>query len=174
MLGLSQTAGYAVYALSCLSTDRPLLIRQVAVQTGIQKPYLAKIINQLTNKNLVITKRGYRGGICLARPARSINLLEIVVAIEGEGWASDCLLGLRECNSQHVCPTHDLWVGIKDTIRKTLQEIVLSDIAAAGIAHADKRSVARCRQNPLPANEPNMGFAVPVPSKPKPGKNHGV
>jgi Rrf2 family iron-sulfur cluster assembly transcriptional regulator len=129
MLSLSQTTGYAIKAMSYLRHDRACLIREVAEVTGIGKPYLAKIFNLLVNKGLVLGKRGHRGGILLARPAADIVLLEIVYAIEGDSWSRRCLLGMRECDPNNLCPTHDLWMQMKEQIRDSLARITLAEVS---------------------------------------------
>lgn len=140
MLSLSQTTGYAVHALSCMTPDHPLLIREVAERTGIHRPYLAKIVNLLTRKKLLIAKRGCRGGILLARPADEISLFEVVEAVEGKSWMGHCLLGLSECQSQHICPSHDMWQRMKHQICMMLQKISLAEVSQNG---ANPRSPAR-------------------------------
>lgn len=128
MLSLSQTTGYAIQALSCLSQERACLIRDVAQATGIGRPYLAKIFNLLADTDLVVAKRGYRGGMLLARPASGITLLEIVDAVEGDAWTRRCLLGMRDCDPHNVCPCHDMWAEMKNRIRASLQKITLAQV----------------------------------------------
>jgi len=130
MLSLSQTTGYAIQALSCLNHERACQIKEVAALTGIAKPYLAKIVNLLTNQGLVATKRGYRGGILLTRPAREIALLEIVEAVQGDGWSRRCLLGMRNCDADNLCPTHDMWAEMKSRIRGFLEKITLAEVGS--------------------------------------------
>lgn len=130
MLSLSQTTGYAIHALSYLSHENTCLIREIAETTGIAKPYLAKIINLLTNKGLVATKRGYRGGILLARPAGEIVLLEIVEAVEGDSWSRRCLLGMHDCDEGNLCPTHDMWAEMKSRIHDSLEKITLAEVGS--------------------------------------------
>jgi Rrf2 family iron-sulfur cluster assembly transcriptional regulator len=170
MLCLSQTTGYAMHALSCLSPGKALLIRQVADRTGIQKPYLAKIINQLTNKNLVTTKRGYRGGICLARPPQDIAVLEIVEAIEGPDWIGHCLLGMRECNSHQICPTHDLWLRMKEQIRRKLSKTTLADVADIPNWRLGKPRKPRGRVPKPPPGKPANAPGQPRSARPQRNK----
>jgi Rrf2 family protein len=130
MMCLSQTAGYAIHALGYLADHSHglCLIRDIAKKTQIPKPYLAKIINQLAREGLVSAKRGYRGGIFLARPPAEISLLQVVEAIEGKGWIGECMLGLDDCHAQHVCPTHDIWRRIREEVADALRRSTLSDV----------------------------------------------
>jgi Rrf2 family protein len=130
MLSLSHTTGYAIKALGCLDGPSPSsrLIADVAKHAGVPRPYLAKIVNSLVRNGLVATKRGYKGGISLARSAEEISLLEVVEAVEGKGWIGDCLLGLEACTSQRNCPTHDLWERIRVEITERLRTTTLAEI----------------------------------------------
>ena len=132
MLSLSQTTGYAVRALICLGKprSRPCLIRDVAKCAGIPRPYLARIINNLTYKGLVTAKRGYQGGITLARPAREISLLQVVEAIEGPDWIAPCLLGLNDCVAHKTCPAHVFWQRASRQLKAIMSRTTLTDVMA--------------------------------------------
>lgn len=149
MLSLSQTTGYAVHALSCMTAEHPLLIREVAARTGIRQPYLAKIVNLLSRKKLLIAKRGCHGGILLARPAHEISLFEVVEAIEGQSWMGQCLLGMSECQSQDVCPTHDLWQHMKRQIRAMLQKVTLAEVSQNSAKPRPLGRALRCQPMPI-------------------------
>jgi Rrf2 family protein len=133
MMCLTQTTGYAIRALGCLGEEgcHPHLIRDVAICSGVHKPYLAKIFNKLATSGLITSKRGYRGGITLTRPAREIALLEIVKAVEGERWIGPCLLGMSECASGITCPTSAQWKQISRQIETVLKTTTLADVIAA-------------------------------------------
>ncbi len=146
MMGLSQTTGYAVHALCCLEdpTCHPRLIRDIAECTAIPKPYLAKIINQLSRKGLVTTKRGYRGGIFLTRPSTEISLLDVVEAIEGKAWIGECLLGMDDYTAYCVCPTQKIWKKIRGQIQDALRNTSLASVVQCMIEL--KRKVGRAPQ----------------------------
>lgn len=130
MMCLSQTTGYAIRALGCLGEEKchPHLIRDVAKCSGVRKPYLAKVINRLSINGLVVSKRGFGGGISLSRPAERISLLEIVKAIEGENWIGPCLLGMEECAADEMCPTKSLWKQVSAQIETVLRTTTLADV----------------------------------------------
>ena len=130
---LSKSAGYAIHALSCIEKVgcQPRFIRDIAKCTGLKQPYLAKIINQLAHDGLVLAKRGYRGGITLARPPETISLLQIVKATEGEAWLGFCLFGLDVCPAQHACPAHEPWTRMRKQIETLLDKTTLADVIQA-------------------------------------------
>jgi Rrf2 family protein len=130
MMNVSKTAGYAIHAMSCIGNSRTPMrfVRDIAAKTGLQKPYLAKIINHLAHDGLVVAKRGYRGGIALARPPGDISLLEIVTAVDGEAWTMSCLFGLEKCPAKGQCPAHARWNEIRETLADILRKTTLADV----------------------------------------------
>jgi Rrf2 family protein len=106
------------------------LIRDIAKCAGIPKPYLARIINKLTHRGLVVARRGYSGGIALARPAEQISLLQIVEAVEGPNWISPCLLNMEGCGHPQACPTHKVWQRVSLQLRAALKKATLFDLMA--------------------------------------------
>ena len=79
MMSLSNTTGHAIRALSCLASceNPPASIKDVAESSGVPPAYLAKIVKKLNDSGIVSSKRGNKGGIWLARPARLVSLLDI-------------------------------------------------------------------------------------------------
>ncbi len=133
MLSLSVTTGYAIKALVCLESGAcvPRHISDIARCTGVPRAYLAKIFNTLSQQGLVRTKRGYHGGISLARDAAEISLLQIVESIEGEKWLGECLLGQDDCGVHTNCPAHDFWSRIRREITDELRHTTLAALMAA-------------------------------------------
>lgn len=129
MLALSITTQYAIQALKCLargscSTQH---VTDIARCTGIRKAYLAKVLTTLAQVGLVQSKRGYRGGISLARAADKISLLEIVEAVEGKEWLADCLLGMDDCGVHTNCPAHSFWSAYRRQIIHKFDSLRLAD-----------------------------------------------
>ncbi len=104
-------------------------IRDVAEATAVPPAYLAKLVQKLVEAGLLDSKRGYWGGIKLARPASQITLLEIANAVDGPRWMRQCLLGLEECSDARACPAHEFWKSARNLIRDTLTRTKLSDVA---------------------------------------------
>ncbi|AEI38030.1 RrF2 family transcriptional regulator [Zymomonas mobilis] len=130
MLSLSQSAGYAVLALSALYTDsgKLTMAREIAEKANIPRPYLNKILGRLQEAGLITAKRGQNGGLKLTRPSESISVLEVVKAIDGINWANRCFLGLPGCSDKHPCPMHSFWLKARPAIEQQLQEMTLDKV----------------------------------------------
>lgn len=132
MFSLSQTAGYAIQALGCVAKVHPCLMtaKDIAACTGIPLPYLSKFLLTLRDHGLIEGKRGYQGGITLARPACAISLMDVADAVEGSGILPRCLLGLQTCTDERSCPTHAFWVEERERIATVLRKTTVADVAA--------------------------------------------
>jgi Rrf2 family protein len=137
MFSLSQTAGYAIQALSCLAKTHPrsMVARDISVCTGIPLPYLSKFIHTLKDSGFIEAKRGYQGGFTLARPAEEISLLDIAHAVDGPDILPHCMLGLPACTPERSCPIHAFWREERAKIEAVLRNTTVADVAAYDAEH---------------------------------------
>lgn len=152
MLCLSQSVGYAIQALTSLGANpgSSRLIREIAEDSGVPAPYLAKLLQKLAEADVVALKRGYKGGVTLKRAASSITLMEISEAIDGRKWLGRCLLGMEECSDARACPTHAFWKQARADIEEKLSKTTLATVVAF---EAQRRSsVAKAHDKSLISN----------------------
>lgn len=130
---LSKRCEYALRAalhLAAEEADSFVAIRDVSAALGISYPFLAKIAQDLTAAGLLTSQRGPSGGIALARPAGSITLEEIVLAIDGPAIFTECVLGLPGCGEQRPCPLHAQWAVARDRVHAMFASASLAGVAA--------------------------------------------
>jgi Rrf2 family protein len=84
---ISAKADYAVRAVIELAAVAPagttLSAREIAVAQDIPQNFLENILAELRRAGIVHTHRGPGGGSSLARPAETITVGEILLAIDG-------------------------------------------------------------------------------------------
>jgi Rrf2 family protein len=141
MLALNQTTAYAIITLGLLDEPQgnPRHVEEISRVTGIPKAYLAKLVYRLRLKGFVTTRRGYRGGVTLARPAQEIPLLEVAEAMTGRPFSAPCLLGLRICGDSATCPLNRFWSKTIEQLRNGLMRATLADAS-------DLRCIASARR----------------------------
>jgi Rrf2 family protein len=129
---LSQASGYAAAALGLIAAagGKPVLVKEVAEAAGIPGAYLAKIVQTLARKGLVITQRGVGGGVSLARSASEISLFDVCTALEDPVVKHRCMLGTEECSDDRACPCHRFWMTHKAKYLEFLQTTTIADVAA--------------------------------------------
>lgn len=130
MFGLSQSAGYAVSALTCLESNgcSKGFVKEVAACSEVPPAYLAKLFKRLVDAGILTTKRGWAGGTKLARPAKDIALMDIARVIDGDDWTGRCLLGMAECSDDRACPAHAFWKAERAKIQRQLERISLAEV----------------------------------------------
>jgi len=69
---------------------RMATIDEVARQNGMSRKHLAKVVNELAAKGVIVTVRGRSGGIWLARDPREVRLGEVVRRTEPNFHMAQC------------------------------------------------------------------------------------
>ncbi len=129
---LSKTCDYAIRAslYVALQKDQKFVpIRIISQELNISFHFLTKILQILTQNNIMTSLKGPNGGVTLAKPADSISLKEIVLAVDGPDLFTKCLLGLEHCDDQHPCPIHDQWRTIRDQLEEIFEKNTIQDLA---------------------------------------------
>ena len=93
MLKLSKKTDYALMAVQYMASKnsvRAVNTKEIAVEYRIPVELLAKVLQKLGKKGLVISQNGPKGGYLLAKPASAISVLSVIQAIEGN-------IGITEC-----------------------------------------------------------------------------
>jgi Rrf2 family protein len=90
---MSEGVEWAIHCtvlLAALPDGASLPAARLAEYHGVPGPYLAKSLQALARSGVVESIPGRRGGYRLARPAKSISLLDVVQAVEGGEPAFRC------------------------------------------------------------------------------------
>lgn len=130
---LSKRCIYALRAalyLALAKTDGEYIsIQKIASELNISFHFLTKILQDLQRKNLVISFRGPRGGVALARPDTEITSMDIIRAINGEDVFAQCIMGLPGCGTEAPCPMHEDWAKSRKAIETVFNNISLATLA---------------------------------------------
>lgn len=119
----SRQCEYALQAVMylALKPDRERTsIREMAKKIDIPYHFLAKILQDLTYKGVLVSQKGPTGGFALAKSAKEITLFDIIEAIDGAGFATNCVLGFPECSGKNPCAVHEKWGEVREDIRAML------------------------------------------------------
>lgn len=128
----SQTVEYALRAVVRLAQTAPELqtTEQLANVTKVPQPYLAKILQSLSQKGVVRSQRGIGGGVTLVKTPEELTILEVVNAVDPIGRIQECPLGLA-AHGVRLCPLHkrvdQALALVEDAFRKTTLAEVLAE-----------------------------------------------
>jgi Rrf2 family protein len=128
-----------LYLVEPLDESRPVSVRALAELQGVPVEYVAKLFTKLQKAGLVAATEGARGGFRLARPARSISVLDVIAAIDGEKPLFECRDIRGQCAvfsgkrpawaTRGVCSIHAIMLEADARMRKVLASRTLADIA---------------------------------------------
>jgi Rrf2 family protein len=131
---LSKTSEYAVRVMAYLAREPQSLhsVNFLSEELGIPYKYLARLMTQLSQKGLLRSTQGKRGGYQLAHPLEEIRISDIIEVVEGLGDYHRCVLGFRECSDTDPCSMHHLWEPHLISIRNMVYDNTLADLKLDG------------------------------------------
>src|SRR6266581_5544074 len=114
MFRLSKKSDYGLIALKHLAqhNDESVSARQIAAQYRIPAELLAKVLQKLARKGLLVSQQGINGGYLLARDPARISIVDVIEALEGPISITPCERG-DDCQQFQVCSVRDPLLKIK-------------------------------------------------------------
>jgi len=131
MLRLSKLADYGVLLMAQLARDpggATHNARELAAETGLPSPMVAKVLKTLTREGLLVSHRGAHGGYSLARPPQQIPVAKIIAALEGPLALTQCGAGPGTCEHEPSCHVRSPWERINRAVTGTLERVTLADL----------------------------------------------
>ena len=142
---LTTKGRYAVTAMLDLafhSRVKPVTLTDIATRQTISLSYLEQLFSRLRRAGLVVGVRGPGGGYKLSREAEGISISDIILAVDEQVDLTNCEKKAN-CHDGQPCLTHDLWMGLSETVSNYLEGISLGQL----LEHADtKRREAECQE----------------------------
>jgi Rrf2 family transcriptional regulator, iron-sulfur cluster assembly transcription factor len=128
----SRQCEYALQAVSYLAlqqTGEFTSIRTLTKKLKIPYHFLAKILQDLTYKKLLISQKGPSGGFALTLTPEKVTLFSIVHAIDGDGLTKKCVMGFSQCSGKSPCAVHEQWEKQRDDIYSMLINKSIAEMA---------------------------------------------
>jgi len=128
---LSTKGRYATRALLDLALhqeEEPVLLKDIAQRQQISLQYLEHLVTPLIGAGIVLSTRGPRGGISLARAPEGIKLSEVIQLLEGSIAPVECVNNPGICPRSELCATRDIWDELKKAMTGVLESTTLQDL----------------------------------------------
>ena len=122
---------YALRTILYLSKNREgksNTVEEIASEMKIPKPYLGKILQQLSRNDLISSKKGKGGGFYLSEDNLNHRLIDVVICIEGKNVFDQCLLGLPRCSDSNPCILHSHFKKFRLQLEKMVMEESIQDL----------------------------------------------
>ena len=146
MFKLNRLTDYAVVVMSQMALG-PGKIRRagdIARESAVPQPTVAKILNSLAKADLVIPHRGAAGGYSLSRAPHEIAVSEIIEALEGPIALTACVEGTPDiCSVEALCPMRGHWNRVNLAIKDALDKVSLAELAITQVPPLSPRGNER-------------------------------
>ena len=128
----SNSAKYALNAVLYLSLhtneEKKLMTKDLSDKINVPKPYLAKILQDLSRHGIISSTKGPKGGFYLSEDNRKLSLINVVEVMDGKQRLNSCVLGLEACSNENPCVLHHIVGRANTEFVKNLQETTIQDL----------------------------------------------
>ena len=136
---LSKSSEYGLRALLYMvgkGGQEYVSIREMSEQLDISFHFLTKILQSLTQANMLVSYRGPSGGVAFNIPPEKILLSDVVRVLEGDDFFDTCLLGLPGCGEKAPCPMHRFWKEIRSALQDEFETTSLATMGQSAISRS--------------------------------------
>lgn len=119
----------AMLDLALRGGKNPVTLAGISERQDISLSYLEQLFSRLRRHELVESVRGPGGGYYLARPLGDVSVADIIRAVDEPIDSTQCG-GKENCQDEHRCMTHDLWMGLNAHIFDYLDNVTLATLVA--------------------------------------------
>src|SRR5438874_9204027 len=133
MLRLSKKADYALMAMKHLAVrgDRgSSSAREIAELYDIPIELMAKVLQRLVRRGLLVSHQGTRGGYQLARRPAQISVADVIQAIEGPVTVTACSTDDGPCEQFAKCNVRDPLRKVRERILAALGDCTIAELAS--------------------------------------------
>ena len=133
MLRLSKKADYALIAMKHLALRDDTAsssAREIAELYAIPIELMAKVLQRLARRGLLLSQQGTRGGYQLARVPGQISVADVIQAIDGPVTVTACSTDEGQCEQFAKCNVRDPLWKVRERILTALGECTIADLAA--------------------------------------------
>ncbi len=131
MFRLSKKTDYSLMALKhILAHERaPSSAREISETYGIPFEVLAKLLQTLARKGILVSQHGTKGGYSPARNCGSFTVRDVMEAIEGPVALVDCASPHKgPCNHEKKCQVRKPLAKVHERVIEVLGRTTLKEI----------------------------------------------
>jgi Rrf2 family protein len=114
--------------LALRQAKEPVPLKDIARRQEIPLPYLRHLANRLIAGGLLHSRRGFGGGVSLAKSPGEIRLSEVIRFLEGPIVVAKCINHPEKCDRSGCCALQDIWTEVEEAMNRTLKAKTLEDL----------------------------------------------
>ena len=128
----TKSTAYALQALIELSKfDKPVDVNKISELTEVPKPFLAKLLQNLSKNGFVRSYKGIHGGFLLSKKPEEIKIVDVFKALEDkESLVFYCSGDRNNCTRDRsdICSLWPFFSKLEDEVSKILEKYTLADV----------------------------------------------
>ena len=130
MFRLSKKSDYGLIALKHLAMcgERACNSGEIARFYHIPPELMAKVLQKLVQKGLLVSHQGINGGYALAKPASAISIADVIEALEGPIRMTPCEIK-TDCRQLELCSVRDPLSKVKQKVVRVLGDTSILELA---------------------------------------------
>jgi Rrf2 family protein len=135
MLKLSKKADYGLIAVRHLAmklSTGACSTKEIAKTYGIPAELLAKVLQTLVKKGLLVSQQGAEGGYALARNPATVSAFDVIHAIDGPLLITSCVTSHGDCSQRPTCTVKEPLGKVNEIIVKALSSVTISSLGDEG------------------------------------------
>lgn len=105
-------------------------VHEMAERNQLPERFIANVVSKLIHAGILTSKRGFNGGIQLARPSEEITFRDVIEAVEGPVVFMDCQKGPSLCCHEIGCSMKSLWGEIQGALVKSLEKATIGEVVS--------------------------------------------
>jgi Rrf2 family protein len=129
----SKACEYAIRAMMFVAQKSKegmrVSFKEIAKGIDSPEPFMAKILQELSRKELLLSVKGPNGGFYMNAKHMKATLADVVKAIDGDQLFNGCGLGLRACNEKKPCPIHNEFKIIRTKLKSMLETTLVGEFS---------------------------------------------
>ena len=128
---LNNTSQYAIRIMTYIvkhEDEKLFNAKVISEELNIPYKYLASIMSQLVDANILTSSRGREGGYALASLPCDIKLVDVINAVNECLHDAQCVLGTKECSVDTKCVLHDMLVRPKKEMLNVFNTTTLEEL----------------------------------------------
>lgn len=118
-------------AYIALHRDRLVKAEEIANTQNIPKPFLSKILHELSKRDILLSVKGPKGGFSLKVDPEKLTMWDIIALMGEDGRFQSCVLMPIKCDvyETNPCVVHSKWEGMKERMIEFLRSTTIADLA---------------------------------------------
>lgn len=126
---LTRNTDYALRAICYIAKqDQIVTVTQLVKALGVPRPFMRKILQQLSKNKILESYKGQRGGFKLTSLPERIFIIQIMRIFQGQVGLNGCFLKKSICPDREKCLLRKKIHVIEDSVIRQLRQINIASL----------------------------------------------